>query len=444
MQNTVIESLIDQLVSQVQQQSSHIREPLPPDPGKVKKYQQILQSIAELRGRPLFYPYLSAGLGHGPLVQLEDGSVKLDFICGIGPHILGHSHPELVRASLRGALEDTVMQGNLQMGGIYKDVLEKLIQIAGRKSHLTQAWIAPSGSMANENALKLIRQKKEGARKILAFERAFAGRTTMMSEITDNPVVKEGLPSYDELLRVPFCPHEPERALQVLKRQHEREKDNIALFIMELLQGDGGYFQAPPGFFIPLLDFCKSQGIAVWFDEIQTFCRSGEFFAFEKLGLGEYVDVCTIGKTLQLSAVLWAGDYNPKPGLISGTFASSSSSYHSALSIMNILEPYMGSAGRIQQIHEGWQSRLQSLEQESLLFQIEGWGLMWGATPCTASQHMSSLLQRLFQKGLICFSCGTGQNKRLRFLLPVVVEDLHLDQALSILRETLLEFKKQS
>ena len=197
-------------------------------------------------------------------------------------------------------------------------------------------------------------------------------------------------------------------------------------------------------FFLPLLDFCKNKDIAIWFDEIQTFCRSGEFFAFETLKLGEYADVCTIGKTFQMSATLWTKEYNPKPGLVSGTFASSSSSFYSALSLLNILEPYMGEGGRIQKIHTTWLSRLKSLEKQSLLSQIEGWGLMIGATPLEGKpEQVSRLLQILFQKGLLCFSCGQGQIKRLRFLLPAVVEDKHLDQAFYILKESLLELKKQ-
>ena len=437
--------MLDSLIEQVQKQSLALTQPLPPDPKKKDRLNSFLKSIAELRGRPLFYPYLSSGLGNGPLVQLVDGSVKLDFVCGIGPHILGHSHPDLIRSSLRGALEDTVMQGHLQMGEIYPKVLEALIEIAGKKSRLAQAWICPSGSMANENALKIIRQKKRGARKILAFEKAFAGRTTMMSEITDNPAIKKGLPSYNEVLRIPFCPEKPDRALQALKKHWDKEKENIALFILELMQGDGGYFQASREFFVPLLDFCKSKGIAVWFDEIQTFCRSGEFFAFETLDLGEYVDVCTIGKTLQMSVSLWTKEYNPQPGLVSGTFASSSSSFYSALTSLNILKSYMGKGGRIQEIQKLWRSKLKILEKESLISQIEGWGLMWGITPFEGRpEQVSGLLQMLFQKGLICFSCGQGQTKRMRFLLPAVTENQHLDQAFRILRESLLEWKKQN
>ena len=77
----------------------------------------------------------------------------------------------------------------------------------------------------------------------------------MMCEITDNPSVKEGLPSYNEILRVPFCPNEPERALKALKTHWDKEGKNIAVFMLELMQGDGGYFQAPTEFFVPHAGF---------------------------------------------------------------------------------------------------------------------------------------------------------------------------------------------
>ena len=440
--STRIKNLIREISEQIDVQTKDITEVKPPNPDKKLAYQEMLDSISQLRGRPLYYPYVSSSLGRGPFVKLLDDSVKMDFVCGIGPHILGHCHPALIRVSLQAAIEDTVIQGHLQLGEIYHDLLQRLTEIAGRKSALAQAWFAPSGSMVNENALKVIRQKHKGARKILAFERAFAGRTTLMCEITDNPNIKQGLPTYDEVLRVPFSREEPQQALKVLKQHWEKEKDNISCFIMELFQGDGGYFLADRSFFVPLLDFCKEKGIAVWFDEVQTFGRSGEFFAFEKLDLGSYVDVCTIGKTFQMAATLWTKEYNPKPGLVSGTFSSNSSSFYSALAVLEFLEKAIED-GTIEKIAKSWHSALKELEKEGLLSDIEGWGLMWGATPFKSKPaEVSKLLQILFQKGLIGFSCGQGSVKRLRFLLPVVLEESHIQKAQKLLRASLLELKK--
>ena len=433
------EQLINQLVVEVQKQNQNLTKTKPSQAEKQQQYEQVLETISQLRGRPLFYPYISSGRGQGPFIELLDGSVKLDFICGIGPHILGHSHPEIIKSNLMGALEDVVMQGHLQVSSVYKELLESLTQIAGKNSRLAQAWICPSGSMANENALKAIRQKKEGARKILAFKRAFAGRTTLMCEITDNPNIKKGLPVYDEVLRVPFSPEDPSLALKALKRHWDKEKDNIAVFMMELIQGDGGYFLAPRDFFTPLLDFCKEKDIAIWFDEVQSFARSGKMFAFETLNLGEYVDVCTIGKTLNLSASLWTEEYNPQPGLVSGTFSGGTSSFHSALVILKTIQS-MVEQDHINKVGQAWFERLKNLENEGLLSDIQGWGLMWGATPKKHSpQEVKQLLSQLFHKGLICFSCGQGSVKRLRFLLPAIVNKDHLDQASDILKSVLLE-----
>src|SRR5688572_30693600 len=86
-----------------------------PSPSLAAPFEAMLAEDAELRGTAPFWPYLSAGLGNGPYVQLADGSVKLDFIGGIGVYGCGHSHPEMLDASVDAAIEDVAMQGNLQL-----------------------------------------------------------------------------------------------------------------------------------------------------------------------------------------------------------------------------------------------------------------------------------------------------------------------------------------
>ena len=86
-----------------------------PAPDNLKdSFADWIDRLTAVRGAPPIWPYLSSGIGRGPCVELADGSVKLDFIGGIGVHGAGHSDLGMLNASIDAALEDTIMQGNLQ------------------------------------------------------------------------------------------------------------------------------------------------------------------------------------------------------------------------------------------------------------------------------------------------------------------------------------------
>ncbi|MCJ8277183.1 MAG: aminotransferase class III-fold pyridoxal phosphate-dependent enzyme, partial [Bdellovibrionales bacterium] len=361
-----INQKIDELVNLVTEQSEKIPGVRAPQSGKAQSYESLLNDFAAVRGRPLFYPYVGSGLGRGPYVELEDGSVKLDFINGIGVHIFGHSHPTFIRASVKGSLSDIVMQGHLQMNNEYVDICERVLNLA-KGSRLKHAWICPSGSMSGENALKISRQKNSPARLMVGMIDAFAGRTTMMAELTDNKKYKEGLPDYNEVLRIPFYDkndtHSGDKSLQALKEHIDKNPGNISVFCFEPMLGEGGYKVAPREFFIPLLEECKKHGIAIWADEVQTFLRTGEPFAFQKIGFSEYVDISTVAKTAQCGMTLYTDEYNPKPGLIAGTFAGSSAALSAGISIMDEMtkDNYFGPSGRIEEIHKTFIQGLKEL-----------------------------------------------------------------------------------
>ena len=447
-QSDEIKSKIQDIVNAVSKMSENIDGPRPPHENFKESSEKWVQLAGENRGRPLFYPYISSGLGNGSYVELMDGSVKLDLVCGIGVHILGHSHPEILQAELEGSLGDVVFQGNLQPGQEYVDMGESILKLAKKGSQLSHVWLTTCGSRANEIALKICRQKKSPARMILSMEKAFAGRTTMMAEVSDNPGLKEGLPEYNEVLRVPFYDHNDpqstEKSLNVLKGYIEKHKDNICMFMTELMQGEGGYRTAPREFFVTLFDFCKSHGIPVVVDEIQTFGRSGEFFAFQKLDLGSYIDVCTIAKCAQVAATIYTSDIKPKAGLVSGTFAGSGPALKAGRAILNHLEQnhYMGAGGKIEQVNKKFVQMLNDLNEGSckgLLRDVDGFGLMLGVTPLDGSKEkMIALLKSLYENGLICFGCGRGPF-RIRFLIPANITDAEIDVARSILEKSLLE-----
>lgn len=447
-QSERLQEYIKGAVEEILVASAQIEGVKGPDAERVAHSKQLCDAVGAVRGRPLLFPFVGTGLGRGPYVELEDGSVKLDLINGIGIHLMGHSHPKVLAASVRGALSDIVVQGNLEPNKEYYHFSKKMVEIASRNSRLKYVWLSTCGTMANENALKACRQKKTPARKVLAMNAAFAGRSTMMAEITDNPGFKVGLPEYNEILRVPWFDKKDstssEKALRILKEHVAKHEGDISCFTFEPMQGEGGYNVAPREYFIPMLDFCREKKIPVWLDEVQTFTRTGQFFAFETLGIGDYVDICTIAKTAQNGATLFTEEMNPKPGLIAGTFSGSSAALAAGIEVLDILdrENYMGPQGKVVQIHKEFVGMLNRLNEGScrgLLQDAGGMGLMIAVTPFDGTKEkVEKLMHELFKNGLICFTCGRG-TYRLRFLIPAVMTSADILVAEKIIEKTVLE-----
>ncbi len=445
--STKTQSLLKQLLKSQIEPLKKINGVKPPQKKAAIKYPALMNEFNQVRGRNLFYNYVGSGRGNGSYVELLDGSVKIDFINGIGVHIFGHSHPLIMKASLEGSLSDILMQGHLQMNQEYLNISKKAVSMA-KGSRLKHAWICPSGSMANENSLKIARQKNSPARMILAMKDSFAGRTTMMAEVTDNPKYKEGLPTYNEVLRIPFYdkkdPHSTAKSLEILKKHIAEHPKDISSFYFEPMLGEGGYKVAPREYFIPLFEECRKHGIAIWADEVQTFLRTGQPYAFQTLGFADYIDICAIAKTAQCGMTLFTEEYNPKPGLIAGTFASSTPALASGFAILEEMEKkkYFGSKGKIAAIHKEFMTELKNLCKGSckgLLEDPEGLGLMIAVTPFpNQNEKISRLIMVMFEKGLIAFTCGKGPI-RLRFLLPAIVSKKEIKSAIKILEESILE-----
>jgi hypothetical protein len=299
-----VQSLISELVSEVGRLEQNIETVRPPVEGLQDSAKKAFDEAGKYRGRPLFYPYLGTGAGHGPYVEIEDGSVKLDLINGIGVHIMGHSHPKVIEASLRGALCDVVMQGNLEPNYEYSMMGKKLVEHASKNSRLKYAWVSTCGTMANENALKMARQKHSPARMVVGMKNAFAGRSTMMAEVTDNPAYKQGLPDYNEVLRIPWYeandPRSSEKTLNALKEHVAKHPKNISAFVFEPMLGEGGYRSAPREFFVPLLEFCKQNNIAIWrFGSMKSkpSCEQANCSLSKHLGSGSTL-ICALSQKL--------------------------------------------------------------------------------------------------------------------------------------------------
>ena len=412
-------------------------------------YDELLKEFGEQRGGNLFFPFLGSGMGSGPLVELADGSVKFDMICGIGVHHFGHSNAVLVGAGLDAAARDTVMQGNLQQNVESAALAKLLVERARPGSRLGHCFLTTSGAMANENALKLAFQKRHGATRILAFEHAFAGRTLALASITDKAAYRVGLPAMVAVDYLPFFdaarPEEStERALAVLRGHIARYPNQHAALWCEFVQGEGGFHPGSAEFFSALCAEAQGQKIAVVADEVQTFGRTSRLFAFQHFGLEKFVDVVTVGKMLQVCATLFTDAMKPGPGLLSQTFTASTSAIVAANAILrDLLAPDLfGPEGRNQQVHARFVRRFEAIARAhpDWLRGPYGIGGMVAFTPFDGSEEkVKKLLHGLFANGVIAFYNG-AKPTRVRFLPPVpVLTDSHIDMVCDILEATLTQ-----
>jgi len=420
-----------------------------PQAALTEPYQEWLDTFAGLRGNSLFYPYLGSGSGRGALVELADGSVKYDMITGIGVHAMGHANPDLLAEMIPAVLSDTVMQGNLQQNIESLLLSQELVTLANRNgAKLEHCFLSSSGAMANENAFKIMFQQRTSSSRILAFENAFAGRTHLTGQVTDRPKNRVGQPLTVPVDYVPFFDaNQPEestqKSLETVEQYLNRYPDAHCGFIMELVQGEGGYYSAPREYFVELCELLKKHHIPIFFDEIQTFGRTYAPFAFQMLKLDEFADVVTIGKMSQICATFFRAELNPKPGLLSQTFTSSTTAIVAARWVLRQLVEggFYGPQGRIAQIHQRFVTHLEAIHAKAPNRIAGPWGVggMLAFTPLDGSAEAAKkVLHALYDAGVIAFVAGTGP-ARVRFLPPFLsLTDEEIDEVCDILQRVLL------
>jgi 4-aminobutyrate aminotransferase-like enzyme len=395
-------------------------------------YARALRALGRQRGRPLALPILLGAPAGGAYVSLADGRRVLDWIGGIGVYAFGHGDADLLETAALTAAAAPVFQGHL-LPGLEQLALGRLL-LRHASPRLRHVWLSLSGAMANENALKLIWQKHSPADRIVSFAHGFAGRTTTLAEITDKPALREGLPLRGIALHVPFFDPEARdpvaQSLSALDAHLARQPGQVAAMLFELVQGEGGIRTAPREFFVALMERCRRAGIAVWVDEVQTYARTGELFAHKTLGLERYVDVVTAGKALQGSAVLFRRAYNPKPGLISGTYAGASAGMAVGARIIERLEAggYFGAQGHVARLGRRVKQRLARLARAlpGAVSDLSGIGAMWAFTAFDGSAAaVDAVIRSALDEGLLLFSAG-AHPVRVRLLLPVDTSDAEL------------------
>lgn len=441
------------IASAVADHAATLRDVSPANPALANHYESLLARLGAARGGPPFWPYLSSGIGNGPYVELADGSVKLDFIGGIGVHGAGHSDPAMLDAAIDGAMEDTVMQGNLQQHPPSIKMCERILGLATQSgASLDHCLLSTSGAMANENALKIALHHKAPADRVIAFDNAFAGRSLAMAAITDRPKYRMGLPLALNVDYLPFrCPHDPEKskrwAVDELHRLLNRHPGRYAAFWAEPIAGEGGYYPGSQDFFQAICEPLREAGIPIIFDEVQSFSRTTRPFAFQHYGLDQYADIVTVGKISQVCATLYGESFKPQGPILSQTFTGASSSISTGLAMLDLLEgnDCFGDQGANAKRHDYFAGRLAELASKypKLIAGPFGEGMMIAFTPGDGSYDQANqLMTTMYETGLLGFVCGSDPT-RIRFLPPPTnTTNDHIDAAIELLDESLNRFQK--
>ena len=410
------------------------------------------KKIHERRGRPLFYDgIVGSGLGRGALAEMVDGSVKTDFITAIGTNFFGHADADLLETAVKAALQDVAMQGNLHPNREYLAFMDAITSRA--PGRLKRCWLATSGADANENALKLVRQKRGAARMVIAFENCFAGRTSAMAEITDSPGYRKGQPILGQALYVPFFDAadpagSTARAVAALKSHIARYGDQIAALMAELVQGEGGFNSAPKEFFVALFEIAKQAKLPIWVDEIQTFGRTRELFATHMLGLDEWPDVLTVGKLVQVACTLYAEEMTPDTGLLSGTFSGATVSLALGRRILERLggEGFYGADGKNAKLERAALAALARLAEgrcKGMISKPHAIGTMVSFVPFDgAAEVVTAVLKAAWERGVILFNAGHHPTK-VRMLLPGgAIDERDLERGLDLVAAALEDVAK--
>ncbi len=419
-----------------------------PDPKLTGDAAKLLERMADARGGGLYFPYLASGIGNGPWVELVDGSVKLDFITGIGVHGAGHSQVGQLQAGITAALQDTAMQGNLQQHRRSVGIVERLLKLARvGAAPLDHCLLTTSGAMANENALKIAFHNRAPADRVIALDSCFAGRSIATAQLTDRPLYRTGLPTALAVDYIP--PADPVQSeesincsLYALDKHLRRHPGKYAALWLELVAGEGGYYPGSTEYFTKLIQRAKADNLLIIFDEVQTFGRLSKPFAFQHFQLDQYADLVTIGKITQLCATFYGESLKPKGPILSQTFTAASSSIEAAMAMLDEMDCHgcFGQDGNNMRMQEHFASGLQRLASKypGKLSGPFGCGMMVAFTPGDGSADVAKdMVQALYDAGLMSFVAG-GNPARIRYLPPPAVTTVeHIDAALEIMEAVL-------
>lgn len=409
------------------------------------------KQAATPRGVGVLAPFF---VDHAENAELWDvtGRRFIDFAGGIAVLNTGHRHPEVIEA--------VKTQLDAFTHTCYQVVpYESYIHLAERLNALTpgthskKTAFFSTGAEAVENAIKIARAATNRSG-IIAFSGGFHGRTMMGMALTGKVVpYKVGFgPFPADIFHVPYPnPLHHVSVADSLAAIHMLFKASIdpkrvAAIILEPIQGEGGFYVAPPELMLALRQLCDEHGILLIADEIQTgFARTGRWFAMDHYDV--VPDIMTLAKSLAggfpLAAVVGRGEVMdaPAPGGLGGTYAGSPVAIAAAHAVLDVIENEQLNT-RANTLGIRLQALLIDLQAViPKIAEVRGLGAMIAVEfmqdADTPDVDFTKRVQvEAMQRGLILLSCGVYANV-LRFLFPLTISDVVFDEGLAILEAAL-------
>ncbi len=399
--------------------------------------------------------------GDGSKVTASDGREFLDFTTGIACLNLGHNHPQVV-----AAVHEQVDRLWHAGWATYRyralvDAAERLVQIT--PGRVEQVLLMNSGAEAVEASVKLAK-KSSGRQGVIVFRGGFHGRTMgSVTYTTSKSEYREGYhPLVPSVFVTPF-PHPfgwgmPQADADVLaldelrrKFKYEVTPKEIAAFLVEPIQGEGGYYPASPAFLAELRRIADEHGILIIADEVQSgFGRTGDWFASQVLGLEP--DIVVMGKAiangLPLSAIGASRSAFEKwpPGSHGSTFGGNPVSSAAAVATVDALVDVIpGVAERSEHAFRRFRTLA---ERHPTIGDVRGMGLMIGVDLVDgdgkAAQHaFTSVSEHATREGLLILPCGPDGNV-IRFIPPLNVTIDDLDAGIDMLENGLEAFEAKA
>ena len=369
------------------------------------------------------YPLFDENIvkGKGCKVWDENGQEYLDLYGGHAVISIGHCHPHYVE-KVTEQLNKLGFYSNSVINKLQRELAERLGKISGYEDY--QLFLINSGAEANENALKLA-SFYNGRTRVLSFEKAFHGRTSLAVEVTNNPKIIAPINANGHVTYLPINDIEAFRK--------EIAKGDVCAVIIECIQGVGGIRVVTEEFMKELRKVCDEYNTVLVCDEIQCgYGRSGKFFAHQHFGVKP--DLITVAKGIgngfPMSGLLISPKFTPVYGQLGTTFGGNHLACSSALAVRDVME----SENLVQNAAEVGEYLINRLKNENLphVVEVRGMGLMIGIELDIPYKEVRNKLV----KELHCFTGCSGTNV-LRLLPPLCLTKQEADDFIERLKKAL-------